>query len=443
MFFTNSMSSFGARAPCSSSFFVSSCSQCTSSSAESVVGSTVWSRPRSWNTASRSASGGNAPRSRSAPQLAHRVAARRADEQHQERHALRLVEAAGDAEVHEHGAAVGLHHQVAAVQVAVEDAVQHRAFHERDEPGVQHRLGVDAGVVHRGDVVPRDAASRSITSTRRVTSVRVRARARAARADRSRASTRAMSSMFSASSRKSSSSTIVSANSSTSAGGLASAAIGMRPVSRGASHAIASRSWRTSSRDLRPLHLDDDFFAGAQPRRVHLRDRRGRDRRPVEADEHVVERAAELHLDDPPDRVERLGRHAVAQQLELGDELGREQPLAARDDLAELDVGRSELPEGDAQPARRCRACSPRPLRAVRGQPTAASGVADPADDLGQPAERRQVPGLEPARHLGLRLGAQAVDVGAATAWPPGSTTQGPSSVKPPIARSGEAIPAG
>ena len=25
-------------------------------------------------------------------------------------------------------------------------------------PGVQHRFGVDAGVVHRGDVVPRDAA---------------------------------------------------------------------------------------------------------------------------------------------------------------------------------------------------------------------------------------------------------------------------------------------
>ena len=177
-----------------------------------------------------------------------------------------------------------------------------------DEPGVQHRFGVDAGVVHRGDVVPRDAASRSITSTRRVTSVRVRAGDEQSRADSVSASTLAMSSMFSASRRKSSSSTIVSANSSTSAGGLASAAIGMRPVSRGASHAIASRSWRTSSRDLRPLHLDDDFLAGAQPGRVHLRDRRGRDRRAVEADEHVVERAAELHLDDPPHVVERPRR---------------------------------------------------------------------------------------------------------------------------------------
>ena len=52
--------------------------------------------------------------------------------------------------------------------------------------------------------------------------------------------------MLAASSRKSSSSTIVSAKSSTSAGGLASAAIGMRPTRWGASHDIARRSLRTS-----------------------------------------------------------------------------------------------------------------------------------------------------------------------------------------------------
>ena len=246
MFFTNSMSSFGARAPYASSFFVRSCSSCTSSSADSVVGSIVRSSPRSRNTASRSVSGGNAPRSRSARELAHRVAARRADEQHQEREALRLVEAAGDAEVHQHGAAVGLHHQVAAVQVAVEDAVEHRAFHERDEPGVQHRLGVDAGVVHRRHVVPRDAVEplHHEHAPRDERRVRPRARSsRAARSPRARARCRACSR---ASSRKSSSSTIVSANSSTSAGGFASAATGMRPIRRGASHDIASMSSRTS-----------------------------------------------------------------------------------------------------------------------------------------------------------------------------------------------------
>ena len=51
-----------------------------------------------------------------------------------------------------------------------------------------------------------------------------------------------MSSMFSASSRKSSSSTMVSAKSSTRAGGLAKAAMGMRPTRCGASHAITARS---------------------------------------------------------------------------------------------------------------------------------------------------------------------------------------------------------
>ena len=45
--------------------------------------------------------------------------------------------------------------------------------------------------------------------------------------------------------------------------------------------------------------------------------------------EHVVERAAEVELDDPPHVVERLGRHLVAQQLELGDQLLGEQPFAA------------------------------------------------------------------------------------------------------------------
>ena len=87
-------------------------------------------------------------------------------------------------------------------------------------------------------------SSRSITSMRRVTSVgwgRGTTKSRWSSA----AKVMAISSMFSASRRKSSSSMIVSANSSTSAGGLASAATGMRPTRCGASHAITARSWRT------------------------------------------------------------------------------------------------------------------------------------------------------------------------------------------------------
>ena len=58
--------------------------------------------------------------------------------------------------------------------------------------------------------------------------------------------------------------------------------------------------------DLRPLHLDNHVFAGPQARRVHLRDRRGRDRRAVERLEHVVERTPEIDLDDSAHVVERL-----------------------------------------------------------------------------------------------------------------------------------------
>ena len=63
-----------------------------------------------------------------------------------------------------------------------------------------------------------------------------------------------------------------------------------------------------------------------------------------------LERAAEVDLDDRADVGERLGRHLVAQQLELGDQLVGEQALAAGDDLAELDVGRAEPLERGAQP---------------------------------------------------------------------------------------------
>ena len=66
-----------------------------------------------------------------------------------------------------------------------------------DEAGVQHRFGVDAGVVHRGDVVPRDAVEPFHHEHAPRHERRVRAGHDQSRAGRSRASTRAMSSMFS------------------------------------------------------------------------------------------------------------------------------------------------------------------------------------------------------------------------------------------------------
>jgi hypothetical protein len=93
--------------------------------------------------------------------------------------------------------------------------------------------------------------------------------------------------------------------------------------------------------DLRPLHLHDDLFARAQPRRVHLRDRRGREALLVETREHRLERLTQVFLDDGAHRRERLGGRVRAGP-ELVHDLVGEETAAGRDDLAELDVGRAE-----------------------------------------------------------------------------------------------------
>ena len=191
-------------------------------------------------------------------------------------------------------------------------------------------------------------------------------------------------------------------------------------------------------RDLRALHLHDDLFAGAQPRRVHLRDRRRRDRRAVEALEHVVERAAEVELDDPAHDVERLGRHTVAEQLELGDELRREQALAARDDLAELDVGRARARRTRGAAGGRARAGRPRALAPVDQVP-AARGRRRPGRRPGRPVRAGgSVPGLQPGGNWS-RAWARRRSTSARHGMASGSTTHGPCSLNDPIARSGDA----
>ncbi len=147
-------------------------SSAVSSSAVRLVGSIGGrSRPRSGMTASMSTSAGSAPRSRSGRDLARHVVGRRRHHQAQEGQARRLVEASGDAEVEQRHPPVGLHEEVAAVQVAVEHAVEHRPLEEGDERGVQHGLGVDAGRTHADASPQAKPLSRSITSTRRVTRV--------------------------------------------------------------------------------------------------------------------------------------------------------------------------------------------------------------------------------------------------------------------------------
>ena len=64
--------------------------------------------------------------------------------------------------------------------------------------------------------------------------------------------------------------------------------------------------------DRWPLHLDDDVLAGPERGRVHLRDRRGCERRLVDVSEHRLERLAQLRFDDAVDVDPSLRRHLVA-----------------------------------------------------------------------------------------------------------------------------------
>ena len=131
-----------------------------------------------------------------------------------------------------------------------------------------------------------------------------------------------MSSMLAASSRKSSSSTIVSANSSTRAGGLASAATGIRPTRCGANHAIVWRSVRTRRATVGRWTLTTTSSpvrsvaawtwaidaAASAVSSIHSKT--------------SCDRAAEVLLDRRPHGVERLGLDLIAALLELGDQLG-------------------------------------------------------------------------------------------------------------------------
>ena len=59
--------------------------------------------------------------------------------------------------------------------------------------------------------------------------------------------------------------------------------------------------------DARVLHLDDDPLARLQPGAMHLADRGRGDRHEVELGEQLVERLAQLGLDDLADRLRRIG----------------------------------------------------------------------------------------------------------------------------------------
>ena len=203
---------------------------------------------------------------------------------------------------------------------------------------------------------------------------------------------------------------MVSANSSTSAGGLASAATGKRPTRNGAIHAMAAMSRRTRSSTRgrctftttsSPLRSVAACTCAIDAAARHCASKRAKTR---------LERAAEVLLDDAANGVERFRRHLVAAGLELVDQLVGKQTAARGDDLAELDVGRSEPFEGTPQPARQ----SARVSRSRRVDARAASRRAD-ADPISALASaKRQTGGSVRGRTSSgttARALAQRVDV--------------------------------
>ncbi len=234
-----------------------------------------------------------------------------------------------------------------------------------------------------------------------------------------------MSSMFCASSRKSSSSTIVSANSSMSAGGLASAATGMRPMRCGASHDIASMSSRTR----RAICGRCTLTTTSSPVRSRAACTCAIDAAAI----GVRSNEANTSSSDRPSsssttrRTSSNGSGGTRSRSSLNSATSSSgnRPFAAGDDLAELDVGRSEVPEGDAQPAGQVTARVRRALAARAHGPQAERG-ADPTDDAA-PDVRAEGAGRSPST-AGIRPGPGpgAGRRRARHVIASGSTTQGP-----------------
>ncbi len=244
----------------------------------------------------------------------------------------------------------GQHEEVAAVEVAVEEAVDHRPLHEGDHAGADDLLGVDAGVAHSDDIVELEARQPLHHEHPAGHQAGVRAGHDVAPLpelgqhlgdvehvgrlepevqlldDRLREQLHQRRRVGQRGDRD------------------PSDQVGRQPRHR--PQVLAHQRG-----DLGPLHLDDDRLAGVEGRRVDLGDRRRGQRRAVEPGEGGLEGGAEVGLDHLPHDRERLGRDLVAAALELLDQLGREEALAGGDDLAELDVGRAERLGGEAQPA--------------------------------------------------------------------------------------------
>ena len=282
------------------------------------------------------------------PELTLDVAGGAGDHQAEERHALLLGHPGGDAEVEQRDAPVGEHEQVAAVQVAVEDAVHHGALGKADHAGADHVAAADAGGDHALDVLPAVAlkafhhqhptgdegrmgpgddeaplveVGEHLGHVQHVLGLKTKVEFLGDRLGEQLDQ---------------------------------SWGVGQRrhgdPADeerRQPGHDLEVAVHRGA--DGGPLHLDDHLLTGEQGGHVHLGDRRRSQRGALEAGEHLLERAAQVGLDHLAHDVEVFGGHLVAQQGELGDEFVGEDAGPRGDDLPELDVGGAEILRGLAQ----------------------------------------------------------------------------------------------
>src|SRR5262249_55294595 len=260
--------------------------------------------------------------------------------------ARRLVEAADDAEVEEAERSVVEHHEVAGVHVAVEEAVEDHRLEPAAQAVDQLVLGVDGARAHGVDIVDThavEALHRDHTARGQLVQDAWRAYVGVAEL-------------------------LHDAVELVHVGRLAPE---VELLAQGAVEVVddADRIGQLHRRDerdqLRPdtqdahvggdppldvwaLNLDHDVAPVGQAGGVHLRDRGGGERRRIDRREDVL--GARAHLDG-----ERALDVAVGERLDAIEGLGefaavavREQAVRGGDQLAELEVGRAEILEGEA-----------------------------------------------------------------------------------------------
>jgi hypothetical protein len=175
----------------------------------------------------------------------------------------------------------------------------------------------------------------------------------------------------------------------------------------GAATAMTRRSAPHAQRQVGALHLHHHVGAVGQRGAVHLGDAGGGDGRLLEAVEDGLEGRLERLLDGLSGGGERHGRHVVQHGAHLFAQPLREEPLAAGDDLPELDVRGPQPLEGEAQGARPRQA-----LVAARDDHVEQSPQEEPVGHPGPEGEAEDPPGgQQPQQHtpcahaLGQQLG--------------------------------------